>query len=146
MRFWETLGRDPRPTRFRRLRNKRFKPVRRDLSAVPPMKVTMIICDRCDEHLRKVHRKETKLELTLKYHNEESDWSLFREREKIHLCPSCRDAFANWLGTRGNEIEGLHVDSGPEAYREPEARTDGEAEEQGEQPEPEEPLARVDSA
>lgn len=105
----------------------------------------MIICDRCDEHLQKVHRKETKLDLTLKYHNEDSDWSLFRERKKVHLCPACRDAFADWLGARGHEIEGLHVDDGPAAHREPEARAEEQGTDGAHDTEDEDPLAQVEA-
>ncbi len=112
-----------------------------------PLKVTMIICDRCDAHLRQVHQKESRLDLSIKYHDESQAWSLFRERKKLHLCPSCRTAFAEWLGARGDEIEGLRVDSGPEAVQELDAYADEDGDASGldQAPEDEEPLQRVEA-
>lgn len=73
------------------------------------MQVTILVCDRCGREMENDAVEETKLDATLKYENPDGPWRPFRQRETVELCPSCRDAFADWLGERGDEIAGLRV-------------------------------------
>ncbi len=85
------------------------------------MKVTIIICDRCEKQLRNVERKDNRLDVNLKFQDPNGGWSLFKRRENLHLCPSCRSAFADWLGKRSDTIKGLQ---GPATDKAKEKTTD----------------------
>jgi hypothetical protein len=74
------------------------------------MQVTILVCDRCNREMNKDAVEATKLDLTLKYDDPDGPWRPLRKREGVGLCPSCRDAFAEWLGDRGDELDGLRVD------------------------------------
>lgn len=78
------------------------------------VKVTILVCDRCGKKLRGEEAREAKLDLSLKFDDPETT-RLFplRRRETIELCPSCREAFAEWLGDRGDAIPGLRTDAEP---------------------------------
>lgn len=79
------------------------------------MKVTLVVCDRCGRELPEDAYGEKTLELKLRYHDPEGDWQLMRQRESIELCPPCRDSFAEWLGERGEAMEGLRANGSTEA-------------------------------
>lgn len=74
------------------------------------LKVTILVCDRCEREMRETEIEETKLDLTLKFDDPESSSFLpLRRREQIELCPECREAFADWLGDRADEVAGLRT-------------------------------------
>ncbi len=98
------------------------------------MKVTILVCDRCGRELNGEEVQDTKLDVALKFDDPGSS-RLFplRRREGIELCPSCRNAFADWLGDRGDAIPGLKLeDTGSAATVQrvrvapPESSDDGE--------------------
>lgn len=94
------------------------------------MKVTIIICDRCEKQLRNVERKENRLDVNLKFETPRNGWSLFKRRESLHLCPSCRSAFADWLGKRAETIRGLQGPATDEPDGEIPKKTDGAKQEE----------------
>lgn len=74
------------------------------------MKVTILVCDRCEREMREAEIEQTKLDLTIKFDDPESSSFLpIRRREKLELCPECREAFADWLGESANRIAGLRT-------------------------------------
>lgn len=79
------------------------------------MKVTIVVCDRCGREMREETMEEAKLDLSLKFHAPGNSWLPFRRRESVELCPSCRDAFADWLGEPGKDIDGLRTGEDHEA-------------------------------
>lgn len=79
------------------------------------MKVTILVCDRCGREMRENDVEDSKLDMTLKYEIPEDGWRPFRKRADVELCPSCRDAFVDWLGERGDTIDGLRLGDGEDA-------------------------------
>jgi hypothetical protein len=74
------------------------------------VKVTILVCDRCDREMRESEIEEAKLDLSLKFDDPESSSFLpMRRRERLELCPECREAFADWLGDRADRIAGLRT-------------------------------------
>ncbi len=74
------------------------------------MQVTLIVCDRCGRELPEDDAEDQMLDVKLRYHDPESGWRPIRKRASVELCPACREAFADWLGERGDAIEGLRLD------------------------------------
>lgn len=77
------------------------------------MKVTRVLCDRCEDELPEQRAEREGLELELRYDPRGRDPSLlerltpFGTSRKVDLCPTCRDAFADWLGESGERLPGL---------------------------------------
>lgn len=78
------------------------------------MKVTIVVCDRCGREMREDRVEDKKLDLRLKYEDPDAEWRPFKKRASVELCPGCREAFADWLGERGDEVDGLRTDVGEE--------------------------------
>lgn len=78
------------------------------------MQVTIVVCDRCGKEMRESEIEESKLDLTLKYDDPDGPWRPFKKRSSVELCPGCREAFADWLGGRGETIQGLRTRTGDE--------------------------------
>lgn len=74
------------------------------------MKVTLIVCDRCGREMPEDEVGDRTLELKLRYEDPRSGWRPLRERASLELCPQCREAFADWLGDRAEEIDGLGLE------------------------------------
>lgn len=74
------------------------------------VKVTILVCDRCNREMRESEIEESKLDLSIKFDDPESSSFLpLRRRETLELCPECREAFADWLGDRADTIAGLRT-------------------------------------
>lgn len=74
------------------------------------MKVTLLVCDRCHREIPEEDADGHTLDVKLRYEAPEDGWRPFRRRTELELCPSCREAFAAWLGERATEIDGLRAE------------------------------------
>lgn len=68
------------------------------------MRVTRIMCDRCQDQVAEHTVLEKGMELILRYEGGRGDLPLaerasdrFRECQRIDLCPDCRAEFGSWL-------------------------------------------------
>lgn len=84
------------------------------------MKVTRVLCDRCETELAEDRAEREGLEMRLDYEPRGREPSLidrispFGSSQQVDLCPDCREAFADWLGERGRELPGLVAPEEPE--------------------------------
>lgn len=94
------------------------------------MKVTRVLCDRCETELPEDRAEREGLAMRLDYEPRGQDPSLldrlspFGSSQQVDLCPDCREDFADWLGERGRELPGLVAPEEPEGSapdQEPEA-------------------------
>ncbi len=68
------------------------------------MRVTRIVCDRCQSQVAEHAVLNEGMELILRYEGGQGDLPLaeqasnrFRECQRIDLCPDCRAEFGDWL-------------------------------------------------
>lgn len=74
------------------------------------LQVTILVCDRCSREMREAEVEDAKLDISLKFDDPETSALLpLRRRERLELCPECREAFADWLGDRADQLAGLRL-------------------------------------